>query len=1078
MFLDLKDEILSILEGQKEYTKTVALYGGGFKPPTKGHYAVVELALKRNPNVDEMIIYIGNQERDGVTQDESEKVWEIYAKYLPYKVKFEKVASPIRSIFDYAKNNPDEKIIWIIGAREGNEEDFKDIATRTKNSSLRPNVQVETIITAAQISGTAARNALNSTIDKFKIFLPKFLKDDEVEEIYSLLKRDEGISENLQDREDTPNLYNLARKYEVGLYKIITNLLKGAKIEMNSGNVDNEEMAMNQAFNMISKDLNYYDGNPINEISLTKASEQIFKLNPNVNSEEIAKDFIRLSPNLDKKDLFQYKTYSDLEQALTKASNSKTQRHKQAKSMDLEDNKFIFYKDDNFTIYKLDNPSQHPESCEIAQGAKICVASNSKKYWDQYMIEGEGILFYIRNKKYEIPHEESVIAFMFPRKGLKIGNTEMVDYNDDEVTENGNYKEQKSYLKSIGLPSNIIEKIFEFVPKSHPLSHYIKQFKGKKQKIKINNQEYFIFSPEAPPNMDAIVFEDSEGKIVGVIGGKLMWNFIKFTPLQKRWLEYKFPNLPKTHMGLITHINRWFDEDSKEIDLYDIQNGKLIKKGKASLPYSEKEINILISGGKLEVPEKFRVNEIKDILLKPKVLNEEIEDSSSLILKYIAPLTKFMESEGLAFKPYPKIKLIKDDVENGDKVLGNTAHFNPNENVIVLYTYKRHPKDILRSYAHELIHVHQNVEDRLKGMSNTTNVNEDDYLEKLEREAYEKGNILFRKWTNSLDQQSLNEGLPKNKWEVLPSPKPYSDELINLVQTAYKNTPEGSFVNTTSDLVKSNWVALDFDDEPDIDVTIFYRNSKSNETWDGNKIQGIGHDGTREAINKVLSELEKLLSKPGNWVEASDALEHILYKMGVPYVKDENEAQLIFPNTNLEFTGDKGKYIRDLGSGGKAKETIFGNPKIKELNESTDVDFQNLEKVLDDMFADVDIDVNFTRHFRERVTQRKLTQEDIIDLMQKIHDKYGDTLADLPKNSNRVFTHLTKLIDIASGIGGWNADGLKNLDLITAFKRNHVSEPEFRTNAQSPKLKVAEKKDPFGLNAYTMELARLAENGV
>jgi len=701
----------------KNKQKIIALYGGSFKPPHKGHYAVVEKALKQNPEVDEMIIYIGNAERDGVTQDQSEKIWNIYAKYLPYKVKFEKVASPIRSIFDYAKNNPDEKIIWVIGAREGNEEDFNDIATRTKNASLRPNIQVETIITPNQVSGTAARNSLSSTLEKFRVFLPDFIKDDEAEEIFALLKTGELVSENLQDREDSPNLYNLARKYNVGLYKIITNLLKGAKIEM--ANSENEEMAMNQSFNMLSKDLNYYDKN----------------------------------------------------------------------------------------------------------------------------------------------------------------------------------------------------------------------------------------------------------------------------------------------------------------------------------------------------------------------LDEELEGGDEVFLKYIAPLTKFMESEGLVFKPYPKIKLIKDDIENGEKVLGNTAHFDPNNNVIVLYTYKRHPKDILRSYAHELIHVYQNVEDRLNGMSNTTNVNEDDYLEKLEREAYEKGNILFRKWTNSIDQQSLNEGLPKNKWEVLPSPKPYSDELINLVQTAYKNTDKGSFVNTTSDLVKSDWVALDFDDEPDIDVTIFYRNSKANETWEGNKIQGIGHDGTREAINKVLSELEKLLSKPGNWVEASDALEHILYKMGVPYVKDENTAQLVFPNTNLEFTGDKGKYLRDLGSGGKAKETIFGNPKIKDLNESTDVDFQNLEKYLDDMFDDLKIDINFTRHFKERVVQRNITEDDIKDLMEKIHDKYGDKIQGIPELHRRVLKHLTKNVDIvAAGNGIGRDDGKKDIALVTTFKKG-IEGDAINNPKRDPVYAVAEKKDPFGLNAYTMELARLAENG-
>ena len=45
----------SILE--QEQKKTVALYGGGFKPPHKGHFEVVERALSEYPQIDEFIIF-------------------------------------------------------------------------------------------------------------------------------------------------------------------------------------------------------------------------------------------------------------------------------------------------------------------------------------------------------------------------------------------------------------------------------------------------------------------------------------------------------------------------------------------------------------------------------------------------------------------------------------------------------------------------------------------------------------------------------------------------------------------------------------------------------------------------------------------------------------------------------------------------------------------------------------------------------------------------------------------------------------------------------------------------------------
>ena len=48
----VKEITKGLLEEEK---RTVAVYGGGFKPPTAGHFEVVETALKKNPNIDKFI---------------------------------------------------------------------------------------------------------------------------------------------------------------------------------------------------------------------------------------------------------------------------------------------------------------------------------------------------------------------------------------------------------------------------------------------------------------------------------------------------------------------------------------------------------------------------------------------------------------------------------------------------------------------------------------------------------------------------------------------------------------------------------------------------------------------------------------------------------------------------------------------------------------------------------------------------------------------------------------------------------------------------------------------------------------
>ena len=183
----LVQEIIKTFLPEEEKKQTTALYAGGFKPPTAGHFAVIQEALKQNPEIDEFIVFIGAKERDGVTQDESLLIWEIYNKYLPYKVKLEPSSlPPIKAVYDFAKNHPTREVLWVLGAREDNEEDFKDLANRTKSITNYPNIEVRTIITKGGVSGTAARNASKVSFEKFEPFIPSVLTPEEKQEVYQI----------------------------------------------------------------------------------------------------------------------------------------------------------------------------------------------------------------------------------------------------------------------------------------------------------------------------------------------------------------------------------------------------------------------------------------------------------------------------------------------------------------------------------------------------------------------------------------------------------------------------------------------------------------------------------------------------------------------------------------------------------------------------------------------------------------------------------------------------------------------------------------------------------------------------
>ena len=110
-------------------------------------------------------------------------------------------------------------------------------------------------------------------------------------------------------------------------------------------------------------------------------------------------------------------------------------------------------------------------------------------------------------------------------------------------------------------------------------------------------------------------------------------------------------------------------------------------------------------------------------------------------------IAKIYESAQKKFKisETPKIILRKDN-KNAENIFGRTAHYDPSGKSITLYITKRHPKDVLRSFCHELIHHHQNERGDLNfnNSSSPTYAQDDPHLREMEKEAYLEGNLLLR----------------------------------------------------------------------------------------------------------------------------------------------------------------------------------------------------------------------------------------------------------------------------------------------------------------------------------------------
>jgi predicted chitinase len=176
--------------------------------------------------------------------------------------------------------------------------------------------------------------------------------------------------------------------------------------------------------------------------------------------------------------------------------------------------------------------------------------------------------------------------------------------------------------------------------------------------------------------------------------------------------------------------------------------------------------------------------------------------------------------------------------------------------------------------------------------------------------------------------------ITKNRWTLLVTDserQAWSGDLIDLVKNAYQHTNLGSFITNVGEVQSSDWVALDWDSEPDVDCTVFYRRPRQGEQWTGYKIQGIGHDGHPESKKRVLHRVKVLLSKKGNWIESSDALARTLGRLGLQPVTDEKILHSLFPNSELRIENN-GTYKRMAG-GQWITEQVFGNPVVSDTLE-------------------------------------------------------------------------------------------------------------------------------------------------
>jgi hypothetical protein len=595
----------------------IGLYGGGFKPPTRGHFEVVQKIINEYPDLDMLIVLVGKGIRDGISQDESILIWNLYKKYLPLKVRIIPVSSPVGEIYSLSKDNLEDEFIWFLGERQGKEEDVKDIEIRTKHLTNKkenyPNLTTAVISTKdANISGTQARKYLKNQ-DKTGFFslIPDSLSNEEKNEVYNILSP--SIEEGRKKKRDP----------KTGT---------GKKPERSGRRL-------------------YTDEDPKDTVGI------------------------------------KFRTKEDVVDTLNKKSFKAKSHARQSQIINLI----------------------HQRVRAAYQNAKDPDTKNRLKRG----------LDYITNRKEK--SKEKTKRLRQQNEGIKGFTKGNVGTRYRAIEKRGN----KYYYRQ-----------------DDPLGAGIKQefgpFDTKAQAIK--KMEKF---PPATSYRD--ITDNIDPKSQEKHKGKSSPYGSAYKPVDEGDTYEKMAAKGKK---------------SGDLKQGTVRKRLGIKKGeKVPLSLIKKEISRLKKMDKdpkkkgAQLGDKnqkyYKALQLAKTLKTTTNVNENATYSNSIDYKQqILDLTKHMLEKGEKITPLPKVIFKHGDQENAKEFLGKTAYYDPNTMTIVLYTEGRHPKDIVRSFSHEMVHHQQNLEGKLNNI-NTTNTLEDDYLEGIEKEAYLDGNINFRNYTDS-----------------------------------------------------------------------------------------------------------------------------------------------------------------------------------------------------------------------------------------------------------------------------------------------------------------------------------------
>jgi len=127
---------------------------------------------------------------------------------------------------------------------------------------------------------------------------------------------------------------------------------------------------------------------------------------------------------------------------------------------------------------------------------------------------------------------------------------------------------------------------------------------------------------------------------------------------------------------------------------------------------------------------------------------------NDLLKNIIKQFIPFAQKQ-IGFKNPPRL-FLRNDSQNAENPLGKTAFYDPSAKSVTLYVTGRHPKDILRSLGHELVHHKQNCDGHFDdcGEMGAGYAQTDPHLRQMEMDANRDGSMCLRDFEDMLKKEN------------------------------------------------------------------------------------------------------------------------------------------------------------------------------------------------------------------------------------------------------------------------------------------------------------------------------------